>query len=386
MKYQVKCLVCNSTNVRPLFETPDGAAFTSAQVATKSEQVTISICDNCSHAQTPPIENIEEYYSRLYNFQANSIEEEDLYEVRSGKEIYRSEHQAYCVQDRFDLSRNLRVLDYGCAKAKTLKRLVVANPNIIPYVFDVSDTYTHFWNEFVPVANQSVNSLGSNCLGSMDITLSFFALEHTADPRGFVREIASTLRDGGVAHVLVPNMYQNISDLIVADHVNHFSPISLRTLFEEEGFGEVVIDQDSHRAVFIVNAKRVSGAQKSNDFGEVPNYVSQAFEIARKWQSVVEQISIFEALAVGKPAAIFGSGVYGMFVASSLRDKSAVRYFLDSNPFRQGKRILGIPVVSPSAVDADVSYVYVGLNPQIASSVVHETPGLLRQDRQFCYL
>ena len=57
----------------------------------------------------------------------------------------------------------------------------------------------------------------------------------------------------------MPNVRRNAGDFIVVDHVNHFMPTSLRLLFANAGFTDVVIDEASHAAAYVVTARRGSG-------------------------------------------------------------------------------------------------------------------------------
>ena len=83
---------------------------------------------------------------------------------------------------------------------------------------------------------------------------------------------------------------------------------------------------------------------------------------------------------------IYGSGVYGMFIASTLKDPSRVMAFLDANPFRQGRELMGIPILPPDQVPASADAVYVGLNPQDARAIVSGVAALQDRPRSFLYL
>ena len=60
-------------------------------------------------------------------------------------------------------------------------------------------------------------------------------------------------------------MYENYADMLVADHINHFSPASLYTLFHKLGFKKIEVDVKSHNAAIIV---------KASQFSQIPNKVS----------------------------------------------------------------------------------------------------------------
>jgi SAM-dependent methyltransferase len=346
-------------------------------------------CPLCSHVQTPPLDAIEAYYDRNYNFQTAHIDEDDLYGVEHGRNLYRSEHQARVVERRFDLTQPLRVLDFGCGKAPTLRRLTERHPRIVPHVFDVSEAYMPFWDGFVPKAQQAAHRPPDAWLGQMDVVLSFFALEHVSRPRDFVRTLHRLLRPGGTLHLIVPNMHRNVGDFLVIDHVNHFSTPSMCRLLEDAGFADLQIDDEVHQAALTVRAVRRSGdvvAPPAVARQEVEAAFGRALEIAAYWAAMVERVGAAEQRAADKKAAIYGSGVYGLFILSSLARPDRVAYFLDMNPYRQTLTLFGHPVIAPQAIEDDVDVVYVGLNPRSAPAIIDNVPSLHAVRRQFVFL
>ncbi|MDX5362277.1 MAG: class I SAM-dependent methyltransferase [Alphaproteobacteria bacterium] len=384
-----RCCVCGSSNLEALFEAR-GIGFTLAQRPNDLTTTSAALCLDCSHVQTPPLEDIAAYYDTGYEFQLSTAEEDDIYQVLpDGTRVFRSEHQAASVAALHDLTPGLRVLDYGCGKARTLALLARAHPDIAPFTFDVSDIYTPLWDAFVPKDNQAAYRMPETWRRAMDLVLSFFALEHTADPRGFVRDLAQVVRPGGKVHVVIPNMYRNISDLVVIDHAQHFSPISLRLLFEAAGYADVAIDDQTHRAAFIVTATRPEAPAVERTpvaEAELEAALGAAREVARTWAEIARRIETFEADRPEARAVIYGSGVYGMFVASTLRERGRVRAFLDMNPFRQGRELMGLPIIAPDDVGDDVDTVYVGLNPKDAPGIIEGVAPLHRRPRDFFFL
>ncbi len=224
--------------------------------------------------------------------------------------------------------------------------------------------------------------------GRFDAVLSFFALEHVAEPRAFLDALRRLLRPGGALHLTVPNVRRNAGDFIVVDHVNHFMPTSLRRLFGQAGFADIRIDEDAHEAAYVVNARRAAGEAAAFEApSEVAAYVGEARRCAKFWVAASEAVMRFEAeQARGRRAAIYGSGFYGVFIASRLADRSNIAYFLDRNPHQQAKSIFGLPVVAPDALGDEIEVVYVGLNPARARELATGIPPLQRRARTFFYL
>ncbi len=83
---------------------------------------------------------------------------------------------------------------------------------------------------------------------------------------------------------------------------------------------------------------------------------------------------------------IYGSGFYGTFIASCLENIDGLACFLDCNPHRLGKEILGKPIVSIANIPQDVGAMYVGLNPKIAREVMSNITEFEINKLNICYL
>ncbi|PTW50380.1 hypothetical protein C8N38_10414 [Rhodovulum kholense] len=190
-------------------------------------------------------------------------------------------------------------------------------------------------------------------------------------------------------HVVIPSMYRNISDLVVIDHVQHFSRLSLERLFADAGYSDIRIDAETHRAAFIVKAVHDPAAlpaRPAPSAADLAETMDKARAIARQWQDIATRIEAFEAGHPDTRCVIYGSGVYGMFIASTLKDRGRVLAFLDANPFRQGRELMGIPILAPNRVPEAAGAVYVGLNPQDARGIIAGVAALHDRPRSFFYL
>ena len=345
----------------------------------------VHLCPSCAHAQTEPVVDVREYYSSTYRFRMRAEDEDDLYDRVGEHNIYRSDHQASVAEMKLDFSRRMRVMDYGCAKARSLKLLVGHHAAIQPYVFDVSDSYRKYWEEFVPVDQQASFSMPDEWLGTMDVVLSFFALEHVEDPHGFVAELRRVLRPQGKAFIVVPNVLNNFSDVLVVDHINHFSVPSLETLLNGEGFTDVIIDDQAFRGAFVVCASRAEDGQVVTPRGAGADDFVAIRDVAEFWRGAVDRVRATEASCEDK-CAIYGSGIYGQFIATILRDRGRVACFLDQNPWRQGASYMDIPVRAPADIPDDVRLIYVGLNPLVARQAIRQVKPLHCVPRNVIYL
>ena len=380
------CLVCGAPSGAPAYR-HDGAISVSSTARAIELPTIVYVCETCGHVQTPALADISGYYDTAYNVHLESDDSDDLYDVRDGVPVYRAQHQADVALEKLALPQGASVLDYGCGKGMSLRALLAERPDLDGAVFDVSDAYRTAWDRFVPHDNQATYATPDGWAGRFDAVLSFFALEHVSDPRRFLTRIRRLLKPGGELHVTVPNVRRNVGDFIVVDHVNHFMPSSLRRALAEAGYIDVRIDEAAHDAAFVVNARRGFGRAGTVAPAEIAGYVAEAHQFAAFWQRASQRVALFEREhARGRKSAIYGSGFYGVFIASRLADRTPLAYFLDRNPHQQTKRIFDRPVLAPDAIEDDIEVVYAGLNPERARGIAAGVEPLHRRDRDFFYL
>src|SRR6185437_12925887 len=76
-------------------------------------------------------------------------EHDQLYAVAEGTPVYRTDRQAELVLEFVDIPEGALLLDYGAAKATTLKKLLARRPDVVGHVFDVSVDYVSSWESWL---------------------------------------------------------------------------------------------------------------------------------------------------------------------------------------------------------------------------------------------
>lgn len=384
------CNVCRSELSEPVYASQSETSITSlCNIVNGSTAV--YYCDSCSHIQTTEIDDIDGYYDKEYKLLVESDEEDQIYCIRDGEKVFRYDHQVDTLSKLLDIPHGANVLDYGCAKATTLKNLVERRSDITPYLFDVSDMYLPFWKKFADEGNCATYTVNSGWAGAMDVVTSFFSLEHVASPTAMLSNIRSLLKTDGLLYCIVPDVLQNIADFVVVDHVNHFTRSSISRLFADSGFDVQDINTDDHASAMIVIARRSKeeinrgGASVSSD--ELLAIRAKALEMANYWEGLARQIQVFEAkLAKSSEVAIYGSGFYGTYIASCLADQARIRFFLDRDPYRQSKKLYGKAIIDPESMPESIDTVFVGLNPAIARQNIEMISSWQARKIQFFYL
>ena len=378
----MKCGVCDTSISEPLFESGSERSLTSL-CELQMGQVRVWSCTSCGHLSSDVLANIENFYDTEYRILLDHEDEDQIYEVVGDKVVYRTDHQVSTLMSKLDLHKGARILDYGCAKASTPRRLTALRPDLDINLFDVSAMYTNYWEQFLPSDKCAIYETPSDWQSAFDVVTSFFALEHIPKPGETVRQIASLLNEDGVFYGIVPDTFGNVADFVVIDHVNHFTHHSLDCLLRNAGFVDVNIDSDAHRGALIFTARKMG---QNNCKYELEPTLAASRELATYWSGMGVRMQAAESKHAGSTSAIYGSGFYGAYILSLLREPHQVECFLDASPFQQGKVLFDRKVLAPSELPDSVSVIYVGLNPKIARDVMAEMDWLEGCDLTLIYL
>jgi len=118
----------------------------------------VSVCRACSHVQSPDLPNIQAFYDHNYRISLQFDDHDQLYAIEPEGPIFRTTHQARLLLG-LDMPQGSKVMDFGAAKATTLRLLLNLRPDLKPYVFDISEDYRAHWADWVPPDTQATYSL-----------------------------------------------------------------------------------------------------------------------------------------------------------------------------------------------------------------------------------
>lgn len=366
------CRVCSSPLGAPDFDRPAPALSsirTFLPVATK-----VHVCAMCGHAQSPDLPELEDFYDTQYRISLDVDGHDQLYENASGEQVFRTEYQAEIVLG-LDIPQNAKILDFGAGKATTLERVLKRRPDLESHVFDVSNDYVDHWQAWVPHENQATYALPTYWENRFDLITAHFVLEHVANPVDVLRDLARCLAPDGRIFFSVPNAETNTGDLLVADHLSHFTRSSLEQMLERAWLCAESIDDTTFQGAFLVVASTGIGAAST------PPAPEALTRVLGLWQDVLQDVS---SQQWDTPMAIYGAGFYGSMLAGCVHGKASA--FLDRNPFLQGGTHLDLPVIAPDDCPADLRTVLVGLNPARARDILGDGDPWLPEGARLVFL
>ena len=377
------CNVCGHLLEEKVYEMPASKSLTSLAVAA-SNPTNVYFCRNCAHLQTAEYGNESEYYDVSYNILTDSDDEDQIYLVRDGEPIYRTEHQVSTLISKVNIYDGVQILDYGCAKSSTMAKLLMTHENADVYLYDISANYISFWSKFLDQSKWSAYTIPENWLGKFDLVTSFFSLEHISNLSDVISKVKTLLKKDGTFYAVVPNFLTNIADMIVVDHPNHFTDPSITYLLASNGFTIENIDAESHRGALVIIAKL--NTSNLEPVREINNNYEKAVEISQFWGGSSTKITEFENKNRGLIAAIYGAGFYGAFLAANIADINSVRFIIDQNPYLHGKSFFGKKIISPNELPNDIEVIYVGLNPKYAKNIIEGIPSFSQRNLKYFYI
>jgi 2-polyprenyl-3-methyl-5-hydroxy-6-metoxy-1,4-benzoquinol methylase len=364
------CRICSASIDKPDYKAaPPSITSTGNTVPCGLE---VFVCRTCAHAQSSELRNLEKYYDTDYKISLSSNDHDQLYEIVDGRNVFRTDKQCDLVRALVELAPGMMILDYGAAKAATLRKICNAQPGLRPHVFDVSNAYAAHWKGWLEPGDCATYELPSEWSKRFDVVTAHFVLEHVTEPLTILRKLKGVLKRGGRLFMSVPNVLANTGDLLVADHINHFTPNSLRVVLAKTGFEIEVFEDDAFRGAFVVVARAGETRSIECDGGvaATPEEIRSLLAIADLWTEASSRIVHSARTHTGKRCAIYGAGFYGSFIATRLAAGAEIVCFVDRNPHVRCRPHFGLPVVAPEDLPPDVSVVYAGLNPAQARSIL----------------
>lgn len=256
-----------------------------------------------------------------------------------------------------------RALDIGCGSGVTLKALSTQRPGWQLYGQDI-DNHGRDYLAAIPNFKKYYACPPAQIDGEFDLVTLIHSLEHFSSPFSILDQLRPKLSSSGQLFVQVPNALENPFDIVVADHLMHFTPRTLAQLIERAGFKIDIFDTTWVTKELSLLASPAPGIDRASD--RYSDFANERFgSSALQWlQSVVDDATT--CADESENFGIFGTSIAATWLAGSLSEK--VRFFVDEDPSRQGREHLGRPVFAPSRVPSDAK-VFLALVPKIAALV-----------------
>lgn len=328
----------------------------------------IGICSDCHAIQKPADATWQRDAAAIYGRydifrQAADHAEQRVFDQQSGISLKRSELVLMRLSSAVPLPSRGRALDVGCGNGPTLRALAAIAPDWQLYGHDISSTNATMLNA-IPKFQQLYTGDLVDIPSQFDLILLSHSLEHIPEPVKTLAILKSKLAPSGKLLVEVPNIRQNIFDLVVADHRTHFDVITLSAVARRAGFAHVhVFDNWAFKELTLIASdyQLPMGSSVS---------VSTPLSLNDLWQRVEWLTALLagtaKIAATATSFGLFGTAIAATWLFGPLRER--VGFFVDEDPSRIGQMHEGRPILSPDQTPAK-STVFVPLVPAVADAV-----------------
>ena len=363
-----RCLVCESTTLEDVVEFPLLERITS-DCRSFSAGGELAVCKNCGAVQKYPnakwLSDIAKIYSRYAAYYQADGDEQIILDSRTGNIRRRSDVILERLVGSYNLPSTGKALDIGCGSGVTLSALSKVLPGWGLYGQDL-DKRNEARLSAIPGFVDIFDCAPGEIKGQYDLITLIHSLEHFPSPGALLKSILAKLSPSGVLLVQVCNTVQNPYDLLIADHLLHFSADTLQLLAENSGYKVKTVETEWVRKELSMIATNSVQGRNARLFGEAKGVDAlNRVRIQLKWLTAMKREAESEAGA-SDDFGIFGTSICATWLAGVMGKR--VAFFVDEDTSRQGREYMGKPVFSPQQAPSH-SKVYIALVPEIAARV-----------------
>lgn len=327
----------------------------------------LGVCGACGAVQKPTDGPWADEVASIYTnyepyFQSGGVEQA-VFDPAKGVPRRRSTVLLERLAAHAGLPQTGSIVDVGCGNGVLLSAFSEVRPNWRLFGHELSELHAGVLARIPGFERLFTGSLSELPVG-FDVITMIHALEHFPDPCAALQELAPKLGEHGSLFIEVPNGEATPFDLVIADHVSHFTRADLAHLLHRSGLGATVVADDWVTKELSAVATR-KPAPMSAPLSAVPEQALQRVRSQIAWlQAVVDGAAA--AASRNKPFGLFGTSVAAMWLFGQIREQ--VAFFIDEDVSRKDKTLHGRPVLTPADAPAGSS-VYVVLIPPVARAV-----------------
>jgi SAM-dependent methyltransferase len=332
--------------------------FAAGSITDGYDVVACRTCGMCFASGLPDQERFSDYYDQSSKYDLSA----------EGAELSSFDVERYADEARFlaahVVDRTGPVLDIGTATGAFLAALRDLGFTSVHGV-EPSGEATHTAREThgLDVITGDARAASARSAGFAVVSL-VAVLEHLVDPGAALRDAAELLTAAGILYLHVPDAarfkdhlgapYQQFS----VEHINYFTPASLRNLLASAGFEAeveraIVVEQRDNSDGSAVEMlcrrtdQRLDLHRDSDGVDALSEYIERS---AEKEAAILTRIA--ELAEDQSPIYVWGTGTHALhLLATSRLAECNIVGFLDSNPHYAGRLLAGRKVMAPRDVE-----------------------------------
>lgn len=361
-----RCQICDASALTEIQQYRDFSRITS-DCRPFGDGGQITACINCGGIQKLPSGTWRQEISKIYAsyeayYQAGG-EEQIVLDASYGIPRPRSEVFLDRLREANFLNDRNSILDVGCGTGVTLRAINKVLPDAELNGYELTDSNSERLFKILGFKNLFVGDL-EKIDSKFDLISLVHSLEHFPEPLKILRSLKEKLNPDGILFVEVCNADRNPFDLLIADHLMHFTGQTLSILLEKAGYEVLHSANDwiSKELSFVAGvSSRPASARSHPSDHQAYDKVVQNLRWLKRFSDSAKAYA-----AVNRPFGIFGTSISATWIASEVDFN--FNFFVDEDQSRVGKNYLGKSVLLPVNIPTD-SAVFLSLVPSVARAI-----------------
>ena len=310
------------------------------------------VCEFCGTAQkiADPawLAEIDEIYRDYEMYHQSASNDQAVFDPISGRPTGRCEVLVQRLQESGAIPRTGTLLDVGAGGGAMLSAFSAACAEWKLFGLDL-DVRKERALKAIPRFEGLFTVPPEELSQRFDLVTLIHTLEHFPHPVSMLRKLRRKIAAGGRLFIQVVNLDQMPFDLVIADHLCHYTPQTVAFQVESAGLSiETAKTNWIHKEISLlaVESPPTSTATHNDplqavgrvegDVTWLQNLLAHARESARSGQF-----------------GIFGTSVAATWLAGALGD--TVQFFVDEDPAREGRMHLSRPILKPDQLPRGVT-------------------------------
>lgn len=330
----------------------------------KKVEVTVNQCKGCGFVYNSP-RPTERFLNKFYSDDLSSSGQ--IFRDETINSYYPKLHKerANFLFNNIGDNPSFNLLDIGCGMGGFLKAIKHERKKTKMEGIDFSKAAIRKCiDEGLNVSNAKVEDLIRKKI-KKDIVSLISVLEHALDPRDLIKKCSQLLKKSGKIFIEVPNLFDptiSISSYFCFEHIVHFTPFSLKELLIEEGFKSFYVDTESKKVVRLIgslDSDLISPGKidaLSKDYEDVKTVVLKYHNRQERFKADIKnQLEglINKWKSKGLKIAMYGAGTHSLELSKIVNFQPSVKFFIDGDKRKHGKKFLGVPVVPPQHLSVE---------------------------------
>jgi SAM-dependent methyltransferase len=264
--------------------------------------------------------------------------------------------------------RQAHIADIGCANGTLLGVLQKLGYNRLSGVDPSPACVENIQRQYDGIDVYANNHLNLPVgLNNLDLVIMSHVLEHVRDVRPALEQIHARLGSSGCLYLEVPDAAR-YADFVFSpwqefnlEHIAHFSSLSLASLLQSCGFRVRESQQTLIESplgipypVIMTIAEKVSpppaGQALSPCDLSLKRHIQTYIEVSQQMLTKID-LKLRQILSEQNRIIVWGTGQLTLtLLAETVLTKAAISAFVDSNPFLQGQKLMGVPIQAPTQI------------------------------------